>query len=183
MQQFELFDNLDSFEKEKSRKDDNQFGNQVWKFKRSVLFIIYSLVLLIAGFVLGVERGKNIAALGVKDDPTVKQVVSLPAKTESKKTLSINKQKPVKQEKAEKVPALKQSTAEFGKVYIIQVASYKNLDTATKVKDALKKQGFLAYVVNSKPYIKVYVGPHKSRIETEEKLKVLKKQYPDSFIR
>ncbi|MEW6170084.1 MAG: SPOR domain-containing protein [Candidatus Omnitrophota bacterium] len=161
MQQFELFDNLDRIEKATTHKDDNQSANQIWKFKRSVLFIIYSLVLLIVGFVLGAERTKYIAR-PTKKDSIIRQTAGSPG---------------------QKAPHSKQEAAGLSKVYIIQVASYKNLNTATSVKDTLKKQGFSSYIVNSKPYIKVFVGPYKSKKEAEEKLKALQKNYPDSFIK
>ncbi len=163
MQQFELFEKLESSDKEKGSKTDNQFANQILKFKRSVLFVIYSLVVLMVGFILGVEHNKN------------SQAALTTGRVELKKTLTVNKQA-----QNAKIPGnAKQDTVK----YTIQVGSYKNIDNANLVRQALKKQGFSAYLVNSKPYIKVYVGPYKSRIEAEEKLKALKKKYPDSFIK
>lgn len=164
MEQIELFEHKDGPEKINASRLEPQAFEKILRFKHSLLLVIYAILILVVGFVLGAEHTrralklKNIAQI----DDFKQQALATRAVSESK------------------VTSLAQRRAQN---FIIQVATLKNQNNALLIKEALKKAGFNTYVINFKPYYKVYVGPFSGKSEAQEKLKTLKKKYPDSLIK
>ena len=127
-----------------------------------LIFAFLSLILvLLAGFCLGVERGKRL----VKEPP----VVSLPASTVSMSDPSEAK--------------VSEPLFNPGGQYAVQLASYLDRQAAQMEADRLRRKGFNAQVVKQGKYYELRVAGYRSRTEAMGSLAGLKKIYHDGFVK
>ncbi|MBU2541193.1 MAG: SPOR domain-containing protein [Candidatus Omnitrophica bacterium] len=168
MKQLELFDGFHKSGGEKSFKKKTQHTNNLRILRYGLFLIIYTIVVLILGFVLGYDRAK------------VKR--PSPSKAPEATLEKTVKEEPVRIETVATDKDIKVKDA-----YEIQVASLKKQSSAKTEKETLTKAGFKAYISESGEYIKVCIGPFKTEKEADKNLRALKEKYPkkykDSFIK
>ncbi len=140
------------------------------------------LLLLLAGFCLGVERGKRLGtpAMVVAADSTVAPLVA----EEVLPVLSVAR--PIEPSKK----LLLSGSAAPGRevplergVYALQLASFLDESSAQKEAIRLKRQGFKAQVVKQGRYFELRVVGFRSRQEAVLSLSKLKKTYRDGFVK
>ncbi len=149
--------------------------NVVFSHQSVIVIFICTIMLLVAAFTLGVEKGKLVA----RNTPSV----SVPA---------VAVAAPVT---AEAVPAATSQTAQATPVaavpeapkatggYAIQIASVKSESAAKKLAETLTKKGISAFTRSAGSYIVVLAGNFGKREEAQASLRELKKTYTDCFIR
>lgn len=120
-------------------------------------------LLLLAGFCLGVERGKKLTAAALH--PADERVASPPPRE-------------LKVAQA----AAKASSVGQGS-YVIQLASYLDRRPAEQEALRLTRQGFLAQVVPQGRYFELRAGGFRSREEAMGPLAALRKTYHDGFVK
>ncbi len=149
-----------------------------------LIFSVLSLVLiLLAGFCLGVERGKRLVVPDVPAEErlAVQRQVVLPvqiravAEVPVKETVSSSTEVPVR------VPAVSVSGPEGP--YAIQLASYVTPLAAQAEADRLRRLGFTARVIKQGKYFELRVVGYRSKSEASGSLAMLRKTYHDSFIK
>ncbi len=67
--------------------------------------------------------------------------------------------------------------------YNIQIAAFKERQSAKQERDALRKEGYRAEVKKSGSYYQVYVGAFKEKREADSQLEKLKQKYNDCYIK
>ncbi len=165
--------------------------NVVLSTQSIVILFICVLMLLIASFTLGVEKGKLITAkttVAVKEQasPAAPEKVALPATGEKSNIAENTAVEPQKIQIAAATtsatePVKETQTPTGG--YAIQVASLKNEGAAKSLSETLAKKGFTASVRPSGNYLIVLAGNYSSREEAQGKIKELKKTYSDCFVK
>lgn len=166
------------------------------KFPTQICVIASCVIIVsIAIFALGIERGKQIAkneetspriktqndrfAAQKRPSKTVQakkpSSIKRPSKTiQTKKPSSANK-KLVKKGKSAKLPASQ---------FVIQVATYKkNSSYIQKEVAKLEKKGYRALVKTSGDYMIIFAGNFRNKKKANEQLRILKKTYKDCFIK
>ncbi len=175
-QQFELFQELEKAKSNKSLRPEGAGRPDFRRFKRAILLVIYSIIVLIIGFAFGVEHGKNKVLPQSVDNST--QTTAFVTKTVKREVRSSVKQPQVKTVAASSSVSGVDAKSKFS----IKLASFKNLETAQRELAALKNKGYAAYLVTSKGFSKLYSGPFNTKEEAQSLLKNLKARYPDCFI-
>ncbi len=160
MKQLELFNDLYKSGSEKPFKKKTQHANNLRKLRYGIFILIYTIIVLILGFVLGLNQKQEQPQPEVNQKQVVKQAIK---------------------KEAPKIKRIAQVKSKVKNRYIIQVASFKKIASAKIEKDALKKAGFKTYTSISGKYTKVCIGPFKTKAETEKNLKKLKAKYPKKY--
>ncbi|MFH1690951.1 MAG: SPOR domain-containing protein [Candidatus Omnitrophota bacterium] len=196
---------FDVFPKEKRQKDSYPFDTQidtaeetpainvVFSNQSVIVVIICAVLLLIASFSLGVEKGKLITRSGqetieaAQSKPTA-QENSMPFKEPEPKGIIIAENtidvKAVTEDKLlakSDLEEIKDAAIKPG--YTIQVASLKTDDSAKELSESLKKKGIPSFTKTSGEYIIVLAGNFKTREAAQLQFKQLKKTFNDCFIR
>ena len=83
--------------------------------------------------------------------------------------------------------ALQQEEKKPGKVFVIQVGSFRKKSRASLLAEKLKREGYEAYIVKKDLkdkgiWYRVLVGDFLNKEEAKSVLDKLKKKYPQSFI-
>ena len=170
--------------------------NVVFSYQSVVVIFICALMLLVASFALGVEKGKLIAKNSILTEKEATSSVITPSKpttlaetsmplstpkllgnTPEKLNSAVPAQIPVSQ-----VPQ-KETTPLASGGYVIQVASLKSESAAKILSELLIKKGIASYTKSSGKYIMVLAGNFAKREEAQVSLKELKKTYADCFIK
>lgn len=125
-----------------------------------------SLLFLLAGFCLGVERGKLLVAT---------RSGSAPAAPAAEATLPIRELKGAAPLQKEKLP--------FAGGYAIQLASFLDRTPAEREAKRLLRQGFTPQVIPQGRFFELRVVGFRSREEALGPSASLKKMYHDSFIK
>ncbi len=163
--------------------------NVVLSTQSIIILFICVLMLLIASFTLGVEKGKLITVkttVDVKEQasPAAPEKVALPATGEKSNIAENAAVEPQKiQIAAATTPEPIKETQTPTGGYAIQVASLKNESAAKSLSETLAKKGFAASVRPSGNYLIVLAGNYSSREEAQGKIKELKKTYSDCFVK
>ena len=136
-----------------------------------LIFCSLSLVLvLLAGFCLGVERGKRISGAPV---PVAEAPIAVPSPLRE-----VNLAPVIVEQRA--VPV---QTLTPGGPYAIQLASYVGMDAAQVEAKRLQRLGFMPRVIRQGKYYELRVIGYHTRDEASGSLATLKKTYHDSFIK
>ncbi len=149
----------------------NIFFGYIRGYEKIILIVMGFIVIAVASFSLGVEKGKlNMAS-------------NLPTAGQKQETL-IAKSKPVIINPVQVNPAQVQeiSSSKPGN-YTIQLASYQSKNLAQKEAGTLKKTGLAPLVISKGSYSILCVGSFNSKETARALLSQLKKKYQDSFIR
>ncbi len=164
--------------------------NLVLSSQSIIILFICVLMLLIASFTLGVEKGRLITAKAageIKEPqlPAAQEKIALPVTNENRSVAEKTTAAPQKIQiaaTAAPVPAKEVQPLATGG-YAIQVASLKNESAAKSLSETLAKKGFTASVRPSGNYLIVLAGNYASREEAQGKIKELKKTYSDCFVK
>ncbi len=158
------------------------FLGYVRAYEKAILVIIGAMVICIAAFSLGVEKGKKIAYLRYQSAPVFK-ASSAQAPVAPKETVvgppaaNVTQTAPIVI-----APAVIKTTGNSQK-FTIQIASYQNKTQAKKEAERLKKQVFSAAVMPKGKYNIVCIGNFSSMDAAKQLRLQLKKQYQDCYIR
>jgi len=165
--------------------------NVVLSTQSIIILFICVLMLLIASFTLGVEKGKLVTAKTAVEikEPALpaapeKTALPAPAMAENRGVTENAAAEPQKiQIAAAPAPQTTKETPAPPSGYAIQVASLKSESAAKGLSETLAKKGFAASVRPSGNYLIVLAGNYASREEAQGKIKELKKTYSDCFIK
>ena len=165
MGQAEFFADLSGRSK-KTRKTKLNLAKIVvsLSYENVIILSIGLIMLLIAGYCLGVEKGKHRAQF--KSEPV--------------------KSKPASRPEAEKKMPEAEKKMEAGvaaKNYTIQVATFRNTASVKQELARLNKRGYQPFVVNRGEFSELCVGNYQNKDEAYRDLKKLKKTYADSYLR
>ncbi len=168
----ELFHDLQS-EPEPRRIHPPLFPHRFLRVRvayEDLIFSVLSLILiLLAGFCLGVERGKHLSAGPVQAAPPVGAPVV--AHTEAApRRLAV-------------LPRVASAPVEPGGHYVIQLASYADAQAAQAEAARLQRRGFNAQIVKQGKYFELRVAGYGVRAEAMTALATLRKVYHDGFVK
>lgn len=199
---------FDVFPKEKKQKNSYPFDSQndmtrettsinvVFSNQSVIVIIICVVLLLVASFTLGVEKGKlilrnsggeTIPTAQKNEAPPVDQAVTPPENKPENNTEQTTVSNPVELIPKNNIEPLvgltkiKNETPKAG--YTIQVASVKTENAAKELVASLMKKGVPSFTKTSGKYIIVLAGNFKKREDAQLELKELKKSFNDCFIR
>ena len=166
--QLELFSGLKDYNQAKTGVSE-PFWRYLWNYEKIIFIIIGFIITGIVFFTLGVEKGKESAALklNAQFNMATKTQISRPVQTPIKEEVS-----PVKLQQ----PSSSQN-------YTIQIASYQTKTYAQKEAESLKKRGFASLVLPKGTYTIVCVGNFANEKTARPLLSELKKRYQDCFVR
>ncbi len=161
----------------------------------AVIIAIGMLIFIIISHALGIERGKRIAkadpALIVTEGPAPAVVesandVSVEAEEETEEPLRAERKEDVEIDKKaeEKVsPVTTKTPVDTGSVYVIQLASFKNLYAAEQEAAKLRNKGVRAELRKSGDWFQVFASGFRTIDEARDAKKRLGADYKDCFIR
>ena len=149
-------------------------------------------LVLLAGFCLGIERGKHLGTLPLPSDqgPGIASAVSVPATQAPVRPVArpaepvlpvIRVSTPVVSGSAVSKAEAKQDLAEGA--YAIQLASYNGERSAREEAARLTKRGIQAQVVSQGKYFELRATGFRTRAEAKAALGGLSKTYRDAFIK
>jgi len=157
--------------------------------QQSVIILTLCVVmLLVVSFALGVERGKLVAK-GTPKAPGApwERSAILPADTGTRTSLKKPKQEQIKtavaQAKEAETGALKQEKTPPAGNYVIQVASFRTKETASRLVETLVKEGWPSFTKTSGDYEVVLAGSYAKKEEAESKIGRLQKKFTDCFVK
>lgn len=165
----ELFEDLDGVARSRSAQRP-LFPYRFLRVRVAYEDIVFAalgiLLVLLAGFCLGVERGKLVTALHTTPVPVVSSVgAELP--TKELKTLQ---------------PVATKEPSSTGR-YAIQVASFLDRAPAEREAQRLRHQGLAPQVIAQGRFFELRVVGFRSREEALGPLASLRKMYRDSFVK
>ncbi len=170
--QLELFGDIKGALGQAPQKRGSFFG-RMQGYEKKVLLVICFIVVAIAAFSLGVEKGKKIT-------PEVNLVA---AKTQVVLPEAPEKQAPALMRKEDSVnPKEAKSPLER---YTIQVASYKTARYAQQEAEEFRKKGLTPLIITKGVYTVLYVGNFPDQEAAKSALSELKRQkrYAGSMVR
>jgi len=139
--------------------------------------VLSSLLILLAGFCLGVERGKRLVT-----SPTSMEVAPLASVPKPTEGISVEKSAAVL------VPVVASPRpasipGEGNRSFAIQLASFLDTKVAERERQRLRKRGFDAQVVKQGRYFELRVVGFGTRVDALGPLAILRKSYRDAFIK
>lgn len=145
------------------------------------------IIIVIIFFSLGVERGRYLARSSVavespfKEEPLSKvQAQETAEKPEPKQNIEVKEKKsPAEVKVSEKADTPKKVTAK----YSVQVATYKDKNTANKDLDSLKKQGYYAFILPKDNFYQICVGTYGTAAEAKAGCEKMRSRYKDCFVK
>jgi hypothetical protein len=150
-----------------------------------------AILLIIFSYILGIERGKNIARvnqhlipnesgqmLASQTQDKIVQVENEESYREDSLVSDIAREGEIIREEHKKV-----ATEETLEKYVIQVASYKNMSFAQKESKVLQARGYPTIITQKGNYVVLFVGEYSSQREAKNKMQNLKDRYKDCFVR
>ena len=191
--QFELFPHSER-NVSKNPKRSYRFLSLTLSLENIIILSIFSLMILILSFCLGVERGKRIAAANTTEKAEAQAVAAVTAIEEPVDLMEPpvimkaavvalppeNSQQGAAQEKN----AYPLAKREMG--YTIQVASFKKEEYARTEARNLEKRGYGAYdirVISKGEYSIVCVGSFNEKRRAKALLSKLRSRYKDCIVR
>jgi cell division septation protein DedD len=176
--------------------------NVIFSYQSVIIIFICAMMLLIASFALGVEKGKLIVKNNVNSDkaivtassgtPAVPSVAStiqeksLPLNMAQTQTTVVSKENPVVTNSAVALTANVQNETAPLPIqggYTIQVASVLSEKAAKTMSESLLKKGITSFTRTSGKYVIVLAGNFSKKEEAQSILRELKKTYADCFIK
>jgi len=150
-----------------------------------IVLVIALLMVTLASYVIGIERGKRLAKASSCDEALKNET-----KTTNTKLFEEDKQQEIKsgpeREQTEQAVPVEESEPEpviASNGYIIQLVTYSSDSYAEKEVERLKAQGYDIHVLKSGEYYVLYSGTYKSKSLANEKLNRFKERYKDCFVR
>ena len=141
------------------------------------------ILILLAGFCLGVERGKRLAPNS--QVPAVVKPMREAPKSVSQPPPALPASNVINQASEVRKPDMSAASPSLDSKtqYAIQLASYLDVKVAQLESQRLQKLGFNALVVKQKRYFELRVIGYRSRAEAMSSLIVLRKTYQDGFVK
>jgi cell division protein FtsN len=155
---------------------------------QSLIFCALAVIFLnLVTFSLGVLRGKTLVTsqaakneeAALKED---RQSKSMPAEMSKEIPAAVKPEIIIPKAKEIDKPAVSPVEKEAQK-YVIQVASFRSVQTARKVLAKLKKDGVSSYLQTKGQYTVVCAGNFKKQMQAKLVLAQLKKEYGDCLIK
>lgn len=156
------------------------------------------LLVLLAGFCVGVERGKQLAGTGsmqslhiASEQDRLPVVASHRPEPDAFKAAVKSKTVPVTpapladriQMAESAMPDVQVAVAQAGRLYAIQLASYAGIRAAQQEARRLSDKGFHAEVLKQGRYFELRASGYPDRKEAAADLSELKQWYQDAFIK
>lgn len=196
MFQPELFQDLQNQQKPK-RFQLSHFPGRFLRFRvayEDAVFTLLGLVLvLLAGFCVGVERGKRLgpepAVLQMAGVAAAREIVPAPeapsvAPSQTAHPAQARKALPVIPAGVSPAPAVSSAATESNKGgFAIQLATYVGQNAAQEEVKRLAKKGIRAQVLKQGRYYELRASGYRSRSEAKQALAALRKSYPDAFMK
>ena len=156
-----------------------------------LIFCALGLVLvLLAGFCLGVERGRALTRVPESSEPTEQQqtagvAVAASAVGRPVPDMPVREERPVPVVPAAVSPLPSEPTrADVPKgVFVIQLASYVGSQSAEEEARRLNRQGVRTQVIKKGKYVELRAVGYRSWTEAKQSLAMLRKTYPDAFLK
>ena len=174
-----------------------QFSNFPGRFLRlrvayeDAVFTLLGLVLVVlAGFCLGVERGKQLGPqLQIVSDAgvaTARESVTIPEAVRAKAPAPVQSRRPIPVIPAAVPVALRPTpdvSASAGGGFAIQLATYAGPEMAQQEVRRLAKKGVRAQILKQGKYLELRAVGYRSKQEAKAALAGLRKMYPDAFLK
>lgn len=173
--------------------------NVVFSHQSVIILFLCIVMLLVASFALGVEKGKlitrskeisekqEVAAAAVTSAlPGANAAVSAPSAKLQESIASlpaVNSLTPATKPALQPPVPAAQEMPKPQAGFAIQVASLKSENAAKTLADSLSKKGISAFTRSSGKYTIVLAGTFSKKEEAQANLKILKKTYTDCYIR
>ena len=182
--QLELFYQTGEHYESKTASAHSSLWSKVRTHEKTVLLCMGFLITALLSFSLGVQRGKNLAALDAVSRFDIASKDATPAAQPQKqgsKFIKETNQSPItpSAEVTTQAPAFKELLLN----YTIQVASYQSRTEAQRVADALRKKGVATLTLGKGKYTALCIGNFSNKNKAEATLTQLRKKYRDCFIR
>ncbi len=150
--------------------------------QQSVIILVLCVVmLLVASFTLGVERGKLVSRnTALAPAAPWERVAATPeAGTAPQKAVATTRQD------AAPAPAtaVDKKDGPGTENYVIQVASLKTKQAASRLAEMLTQEGWPSFTKTSGDYVVVLAGSFRKREEAQDRIGELRKTYTDCFIK
>ncbi|MCQ9205550.1 MAG: SPOR domain-containing protein [Omnitrophica bacterium] len=156
----------------------------IFHFDTLVLSSVVIILLLTLVFSLGVERGKRIVLAGlreVKKSPA--KALDLPEKESQEKIKESEKNSIQFQADVGNDRIIEETDEKKQEKYHIQVASFRQENTAQRAAKILKEKGYSAVVLKKGAYAVIYVGSFDNKEEAKDNLEALREKYKDCILR
>lgn len=192
--QSELFDEFSKSSKQGRFKRPAEKQKQVTltiSREKLIFSIIFVILLYIIFFSLGIERGKKIALISIKQNSYSTKAVT---KTSSADTQS--QQPPAKEQKAglsedktsnlevaTRVIETKKAIPELKEFYSIQAVAYSNISRAEKEARKVRSRGNEAIIDSSGKYHLLLIGKFKNKKDAVALRKKLTSTYKGCYVR
>ncbi len=193
--QSELFDEFSKSSKQGRFKRPREKQKQIILTisREKLIFSIISVILLyVIFFSLGIERGKKIASISIKQN-----TYSTKATTKTSNIATQSQQPPAKEQKVvgtsedknsnleitAQVTEVKKVTPKLKEFYSIQAAAYSNLSRAEKEARKARSRGNEAIIDSSGKYHLLLIGKFKNRKEAVALRKKLSSTYKGCYVR
>ncbi|MDD5747083.1 MAG: SPOR domain-containing protein [Candidatus Omnitrophica bacterium] len=151
-------------------------------FDTLVVVLITGLMVNLACFVLGIERGKNIARNGSETHTVISSEDTPTAEPETIAAAIPSPEAAPSPVVAAAIPE-PVTVAATEKGYVIQLVTYSSDASANEEIQRLKATGINGLVVKSGKYFVVCSGIYNSKTSAVQKLGNFKKRYKDCFVR
>ncbi len=198
--QFELFPGVSA-----SSVFDGRFrfslANWTLTLEHGIIGSVFLIMVMVILFSLGVERGRHVVPVEIKETAVLTQVqkgsATLAAGSTSLKPIQtvapgVSAKTIVGPTAAKSIPVAQNAAVPLAstdskklvdKGYTVQVASYKQESYAQKEVGVLQKKGYEAFVVAKGSFSIVCVGQFAQKDEAQKISKKLKSIYKDNLIR
>ena len=183
MFQPELFQNLPSEQKPRHFRlahFPGRFFRLRVAYEDAVFAMLGFVLVVLAGFCLGVERGKRV---GPQPQPI--ETIGIATARESMPALLLvpaapsRKSVPVTPVAVSAIPAQRPEMGDF----VIQLATYNGPSSADEEGRRLAKRGIQTQVVKQGPLLELRAVGYRSKPAAKAALGVLRQNYPDAFLK
>lgn len=178
--QLELFSRRkDETLAEKKRIFNFSFLTQVRAYEKILLLAFAFIIISIAVFSIGVNRGKQLALLSRTESPVAQKTKSLPGVSENAQPVKT----PAPPKDVWKTDS--QVAPLSSEKFTVQLASYSATKSAEKEASLLKKQGFSPLIITKGKYIILCVGNFSQQREAKSLLAEFtkEKRYQGCYVR
>jgi len=146
-----------------------------------VILVLCVVMLLVVSFTLGVERGKLISGKTALAPSAPWERISAPAPMAVAPSQEVPAE--ARQETPQPAAVATKDAEPAGNQYVIQVASLKTEQAASRLADTLTKGGWPSFTKTSGDYVVVLAGSFREKKEAQNRIGELKKTYTDCFIK
>ena len=174
------------FSIDKKNTISRRYFTATLSYENIVFFSVIFIMLGVAVFALGVERGKKLA---LKDRILLTDLIDN-KKTARQDTVPESVDVPDIKDAQPYVPPAKireepkeTVTVSDDKPYTVQLIAYKSEISANKEMEELKKEGYETFLIVRDGYYQICVGNFRNKEEAKSTIAALSKIYKDCFFR